>query len=267
MSTPRPTLAIVPVSLRSQAQLDVLVGCLMSLWSTAPEIEVICVDDGSPEPGLVAQLEAATTELGYELHRRTSRGGTAAAANVGLHRALETGRDALVLAPEVGFLDAGWHALLKDRSDTQRRPAAVVGARILYTNGLIQHAGMFFSLLGRDFRYRFRLGPGDLPEALVPCRCLVSGALQLIRFETLEAVGVYDEEFPHGWEDVDYCLRTFAAGLECIYEPNVRGLHHGHEGGADDDQRMRDGSEQSALHLRAKYSATDLSAYVPDLKG
>ena len=224
MTVPRPTLAIVPVCLRAPAELELLVDCLMSLWTTAPDAEVLCVDDGSPDPALADQLAVVLGELGYALERRETSDGTAAAANVGLRRALETGRDALVVAPDVGFLEAGWLDHLRDRTDTQGRPAAVVGAQLLYPNGLLSQAGMFFSLHGREFRYRFRMGPSDLPEALVPCRCPVSGALQLIRHETLAAVGLYDEGFWLGWEDVDYCLRAFDAGLECIYEPAARAV-------------------------------------------
>jgi O-antigen biosynthesis protein len=265
MSEPRATLAIVPVMLRTAAQLELLVDCLMSLWATAPGIELLCIDDGSPEQGLVDQLEAVTGELGWMLERRQTAGGTAAAANVGLRLALAAGRDALVIAPEVGFVEAGWLERMRARTDTQGRPAAVVGARLLYPNGLLHHAGMFFSLLGREFRYRHRMGPGDLPEALVPCRCPVSGALQLIRLETLDAVGVYDEGFARGWEDVDYCVRTFAAGLECIYEPGARAVHHGVV--ATDDPAVKRTQEESTLHLLTKYLQDDFSAFVPDLKG
>jgi GT2 family glycosyltransferase len=267
MSASRSTLAIVPVVLRSPAQLELLVNCLMSLWSTAPEVEVLIVDDGSREEALVDQLVAVTGELGYEVLRKTASDGTAVAANLGLRRALETGRDALVLAPEVGFMEAGWLEAMRTRTDTQGRPAAVVGGRLLRPNGLLDSAGMFFSLLGREFRYRFRQGPGDLPEALVPCRCPVSGALQLIRHETLATVGLYDEGFWHGWEDVDYCLRVFDAGLECIYEPAARALHHGVSAEEEADARVTVARDQSARHLWEKYMTSDLSAYVPDLKG
>ena len=50
----------------------------------------------------------------------------------------------------------------------------------------------------------------------------MTAALQFIRWETLEQVGLYDEGYRLCFEDVDYCLRVFEAGLECIYEPTVR---------------------------------------------
>jgi GT2 family glycosyltransferase len=267
MSAARPTLAVVPVALRSPAQLELLVSCLMSMWQTAPGIEALIVDDGTRDPALADNLAYAAGELGYELHRKPFNDGTAVAANVGLAAALERGRDALVVAPDVGFIEAGWLEAMRARTDTQGRPAAVVGARILRADGLIHHAGMFFSLLGREFRYRFRQGPGDLPEALAPCLCPVSGALQLIRHETLATVGLYDEGFWHGWEDVDYCLRTFDAGLECIYEPAARALWTPPAEDEPEDARVTVWNQQAGRYLIRKYQTADLSAYVPDLKG
>jgi GT2 family glycosyltransferase len=267
MSAMRPTLAVIPVALRSSGQLELLVDCLISMWRTAPRLEALIVDDGTRDAGLAAHLAQAASELGYELHRRPYNDGTATAANVGLAAALERGRDALVVAPDIGFLEPGWLEAMRTRTDTQGRPAAVVGARILRPDGLIHHAGMFFSLLGREFRYRFRQGPGDLPEALVPCRCPVSGALQLIRHETLATVGLYDEGFWHGWEDVDYCLRAFDAGLECIYEPGARALWTPPADGEPQDARVTVFNGQAGRYLARKYNTADLSAYVPDLKG
>ena len=59
-------------------------------------------------------------------------------------------------------------SVMRARTDTQGRPAAVVGARLLYPNGLLQHAGVYFSRLNRGFAHRFNHGPGDLPEAQLP---------------------------------------------------------------------------------------------------
>ena len=90
----------------------------------------------------------------------------------------------------------------------------------------IQHAGVIFSLLDRDWLHRYRFGPANLPEALKTTRCIVTAALQFIRWETLDQIGLYDEGYRLCFEDVDYCLRVFKAGLECIYEPSVVAMHH-----------------------------------------
>lgn len=259
----RPTLAIVPVFLRRREELDVLLKCMVSLQASAPDVTVLLVDDHSPDDELARMTEAAADELGQAWVRKDENSGFGATVNVGLELARAKGMDAVLVNADVEFPQAGWLDRMRARTDTHGRPAAVVGARLLYPNGLLQHAGVYFSLLHRSFGHRFHHGPADLPEALEPCRCPVTGALQLIRLEALEAVGLYDEGFGMGFEDVDYCLRAFEAGLECIYEPSVVAIHHesffrSHRDTAVDDLHVR-----SLQRLLERHRTTDLSAWIP----
>jgi GT2 family glycosyltransferase len=265
VSTPRPSLCIVPVFLRSEEELDVLLRCLVSLAATAPDAEVMVVDDFSPERGLVANLKVACEELGFELVQRTRNAGFSTTVNVGLRRALSAGYDAVLVNADIEFIDAGWLDRMRERTDTEGRPAAVVGARLLYPNGLIQHAGVFLSLLNRDWMHRFQYGPNDLPEALVPCRCPVTAALQFIRHETLVEVGLYDEGYRMAFEDVDYCLRVFEAGLECIYEPSVRAWHREKFFRGKTTPVIQRWTKQSTLRMKALWGAKDLSRWVPEV--
>jgi GT2 family glycosyltransferase len=256
-------LAVVPVYLRTPEDLDVLLRCLVSLAQTAPEAQVLVVDDCSPAAELVDLLELAAGEIGFELQRKPVNGGFATTVNVGLRRALAEGRDAVLVNADVEFQAPDWLAPMVARTGTDGTPAAVVGARLLYPNGLLQHAGIYFSLLHRGFAHRFNLGPGDLPEALVPCCCPVTGALQLIRHTTLAEVGLYDEAFHMGWEDVDYCLRVFAAGGECVYEPAACATHAESLFRSRTAKGQEDWERRSLEVLLAKHGGADLSAFVP----
>jgi GT2 family glycosyltransferase len=218
-AVPHRPLCVVPAHLAGDADADALLRCLVSLWSTQVDVDVLVVDDGSPARELLTPLAAAVEELGFELLRDHGRTGPAAVLNLGLRRACEEGRDAVLLAPDVELNSPGWLDALLARTDGEGRPAAVVGARLLYPTGDIQHAGRIFSQLTRKWAHRFQHGPGNLPAALRPCRCPVGSGLMLIRHETLVRVGLLDEAYGLGAHDLDYCLRVFASGLECIYEP------------------------------------------------
>jgi O-antigen biosynthesis protein len=259
------SLAIVPTYLRTDEDLEVLLRCLVSLSVTAPELELLVVDDGSPAPELVDQVALVLSELGGELHRKPVNSGFSATVNVGLRRALEWGQDALLVNADLEFTTPGWWEAMRDRTDSEGRPAAVVGAFLTYPNGLIQHAGVTFSLLERKFVHRFRFGPAALPEAHQPTACPVTGALQLIRHTTLAQLGLYDEDFRMGLEDVDYCLRVFDAGLECIYEPAARAVHAESVFRGRTNKKMIAWQEVSTRHLWAKYAYADLSRWVPAL--
>ena len=259
-------LCVVPVYLRTPSDLDVLARCLVSLWATARDrADVLIVDDGSPEPALVEQLAAVAGELGQELHVKAENEGFSRTVNVGLRRALEEGRDAVLVNADIEFTDPHWLEYMLGRTDTEGRPAAVVGARLLYPNGCLQHAGVFFSLRARSWWHRYQYGPADLPEALEPTVCPVTAALQLIRDETLATVGLYDEEFRMAYEDVDYGLRVFAAGLQCVYEPAAVAIHAEQVFRGRVNPKLERWHAEGAARLVSKWRHADFSAFVPEV--
>jgi GT2 family glycosyltransferase len=257
---------VIPTYLRLEEHLDLVARCLVSLKQTAPGAEILVLDDGSPVPEYVAALEAACAELGVWFDARPTNEGFSRTVNVGLRIAHENGCDAVLVNADVEFMDEGWLERMLARTDSQDRPAAVVGARLLYPNGLLQHAGIGLSMLNRDFFHRFNYGPSDLPEALVATRCPVTAALQLIRWETLDSVGFYDEEYRLCFEDVDYCLQVFEAGLECIYEPSVRAWHHESVfRGATKDPKLERWTIESTNRMWNKWGTADLTQFVPEV--
>jgi GT2 family glycosyltransferase len=260
-----PSLAVVPTYLRTQDDLEVLLRCLVSLSVTAPELELLVVDDASPESPLVDQLALLMPEFGGDLIRKPENTGFSATVNVGLRRGLERGQDVVLVNADIEFTTPGWWEAMHARTDTQGRPAAVVGALLTYPNGRIQHAGAFFSVLERKFHHRYRHAPAGLPEASAPTLCPVTAALQLVRYETLAAVGVYDEDFRMGLEDVDYCLRVFGAGLECVYEPAARAVHAESVFRGRPTPRIQTWQDDSVRRLRVKHAETDMTPWIPAL--
>jgi GT2 family glycosyltransferase len=250
--------------LRTAQDADMLLRCLVSLWSTQTGADVLVVDDGSPAAELLEPLAAAVGELGFELAVTREHRGVAAACNVGLARARAEARDAVLVHTDVEFVSPAWLAALLRRTDAAGRPAAVVGARLLFPDGDIQDAGRGFSVLTRTWWPRFRHGPGDLPAALEPVSCPVGGALMLIRAATLDAVGVLDEELRLGGSDIDYCLRVFAAGLECVYEPAAVAVHHADDERHRSNEMLQRWARGSAAHLEQKWAQVDLSPFVAE---
>jgi GT2 family glycosyltransferase len=258
-------LAIVPVYLRDHLDAELLARCLVSLYSTAPEAEVLVVDDGSPAEHLVDQLAPVADELGQRLHLKEDNSGFSKTVNVGLRTALEEGHDALLVNQDIQFVEPGWLESMLACRDDAGRPAAVVGGRLLYPTGLIQHAGIYYSRFYGWFDHRFRYGPADLAEANVRFACPVTGALQLIRHDVLEQVGIYDETFLMGYEDVDYCLRTFDSGLSCVYEPAAWAYHHESAIRGRLDEKSRSWWEASNERHLSKNGDRDHSPYYTSL--
>jgi GT2 family glycosyltransferase len=253
-----PALVVIPAALRTHEALDLALRCLVSVRATAPHVQALVVDDGAPERALARLLEAAAAELGIAHVAREAEGGRAAAVNVGLEVARAYGMDAVLLDPMVELVEPGWLERLRSRTDTAGRPAAVVGGRLVDGQGLLAHAGFGFSLFSRSWYGRYQHGPGELPAALAPAACPVGARLQFIRHECLHVVRGYDEELGDHLADVEYCLRVFAAGLECVYEPGARARWNGPaETGRPDRARVL-----AEARLRSEHAAVDFSPWV-----
>lgn len=257
---------VVPTYVRSPGDLQLTLDMMQSLRVTEPDAKVLLIDDASPAPALVDEIEAASSRLEMELIRKEENEGFARTVNVGLRRALDEGRDAVLVNADMEFFEAGWLERMQrqQRSDEQG-PAEVVGGLLLYPSGLIQHAGIFFSLLHRSFGHIYQYAPQDLPEAGYARRCPVTGALQFIRHATLEKVGLYDEEFRMGFEDVDYCIRVFLAGGECVYQPRVRAYHYESMFRGQPSPKLAEWQANSWWYFMQKYKATNFAEWVPSL--
>ena len=209
-------LAVVPACLGDRHDAELLGRCLVSLWRTAPGVPAIVVD-ASPA-GRGDELDTVCAELGYERLRLPRPTTFATAANAGLAIAEGAGADAVVVHHDVELLGPGWLDALTGA------PGVIAGARLLFPDGTLQHCGYLYSQLHGSFEPRMLFGPADLPAGLEPAVCPVGAALTLIRHDALVALGGFDER--RGGEDVDLCLRAFAAGGECVYEPRAVALHH-----------------------------------------
>jgi GT2 family glycosyltransferase len=260
---PKP-LVVIPTYLTNEEGRQATEDAITSVRKTAGDgVGILLVDDGSPEPDLMTEIE--NMQLEFEVHRKSKNSGFSKTVNVGLRRALQEGRDAVLMNADVEIITPGWVRQFRSTQDQSSQPAAVVGALLLYPSGLIQHGGVYFSLLTRTFDHLYKYGPMNLPEALKKSICPVTGALQYIRHRTLETIGLYDESFYMGWEDVDYCLRVFAHGEQCVYNPNVRAYHFEYMFRGKPSPKIADWQAKSWMYLCEKWKDQSFSDLVPTI--
>lgn len=258
-------LGIIPSYVRSTADVEVFADAMKAVRRTEPDLDVLVVDDGSPQKELVTAVESLGSAYGFELVAKDSNEGFSATVNVGLRRCLEEERDAVLINADLEPMHSGWlEHFQTTRCIHSDRPASVVGALLVYPQGgLVQHAGIYFSNLTRTFDHLWKYAPMSLPAAQKPKMCPVTGAFQFIRHEALTAVGIYDPEFFMGWEDVDYCLRVFKSGRECVYNPRVRGWHHESMFRGRPSPKIADWQLRSYLYLAEKYRGQSFAGMVP----
>lgn len=193
--------------------------CLrLLLAGLAGDSEVIVVDDASTDetPELLAGFGAAIRTLRLE-----QNAGYAAACNAG---AAITSGERLVFLNNDTEPRPGWLEALLDHAEAHPE-AWVVGAKLLYPSGPVQHAGICF---GQDgYPHNLYTGfPATHPAASRPRRLqAVTGACMLVNRSAFERVGGFDEGFFNAIEDVDLCLRIGEAGGEVHYCPQAEVVH------------------------------------------
>ena len=172
--------------------------------------EIVVVDDGSRDstPALLASY-------GDTLHvlRGDEAQGFAAACNAGVAAA----RNELVilLNNDTIPLDGWLEALVEFAID--HPTAAVVGAKLLFPNDTVQHAGVSFGI-DREPHHIYAGFPKDHPATNTSRRFqVVTAACSLFRRDIWNELGGLDLSYKNGWEDVDYCVRAGLAGYEVWY--------------------------------------------------
>jgi GT2 family glycosyltransferase len=261
-------LVVIPVFLSEDGDEQVLIECFKSIRRTVSDsVEIMAVDDCSPRQDLVdiAADFLFNEDKGYStFDRREQNEGFSRTVNVGLRKALEEGRDAVLMNADIVMKTPGWVKRCQKTTDPEGNQAAVVGALLTYPSGLIQHAGIYFSMLTRVFDHCFKFGPANLKEALEKRPIPVTGAFQYIRHETLENVGLYDEDFRMAHEDVDFCIRVMEAGLYCVYNPNIRAVHHEQMFRGRASKKVAEWTAQSWLQFCRKYKTKSFGHLVPN---
>jgi O-antigen biosynthesis protein len=128
--------------------------------------------------------------------------------------------DVLVfLNDDVEPLEAGW--LEEMLGHARRWEVGVVGARLLYPSGAIQHAGIAVGIMDGAGHLHRHCFAAEYWTWLPFTRNVsaVTGTCLAIRKSVFEELGGFDEGFPVNYNDVDLCLRAREAGYEVLVEP------------------------------------------------
>lgn len=111
----------------------------------------------------------------------------------------------------------------------------IVGCRLIYPDGRLQHTGVYFA---QD------------PGGLVACNRTidaesgyvdaVTGAFLAVRAPLFLSLGGFNEEYRNGYEDVDFCLRARQQGHSIWYENTITTIHHESASGPERWAYVRD---------------------------
>jgi GT2 family glycosyltransferase/glycosyltransferase involved in cell wall biosynthesis len=195
---------------------DDLVTAVESIRRTTPKdkVHIVIADDGSaPE-----HVERLRQIPGVRLVLGEANAGFAANSNRGI-AAADPQYDVVLLNSDVVAMP-DWLACLQYAAYTDD-DVGVVGAKLLYPDGRIQHAGVHRNLGAPQwFDHRYRFKPAHYGPANVTAPALaVTGACMYVKREVIDSIGSLDERYPMAYEDVDWCLRAWQAGYRVLYYP------------------------------------------------
>ena len=113
----------------------------------------------------------------------------------------------------------------------QQPDIGVVGAKLLYPNKTIQHAGVVLGLGSVQVAGHVLLGQPPETRHCFGMSCnirnysAVTAACMMVGRETFERVGGFDERLAAAYNDVDICLRVRKLGLRIVWTPFAQ-LYH-----------------------------------------
>lgn len=211
---------IVIVNWNGKALLD---KCLRSLFQNIPNgtIKVVVVDNASTDSS-VDMVQKRYPQV--ELIENTINEGFSKASNRGIRYALQKGaKYVMLLNNDIEITENKWLAKFTGIIESDPK-IGVVGCKLLFPDGTIQHAGGLVQLSGpynrgenqKDLGQYDRIEPVDY----------VTGAALIIKSEVIQKIGLLDEGFsPLYYEDTDWCVRAKLYGYNVVYTPKPKLIH------------------------------------------
>ncbi len=249
---------------------ELLRACVESIFSFTEGVDygIAIVDNGSQLSDTLSYLDRLRSDPRVRIIHDDAPFNFSALNN---HAAAGSDADVLVLLNnDIEITESGW--LRELAAHACRREVGAVGAKLVYPDGSLQHAGVVLGVGGiaaHAMTRQPRMHAGQFGRALAAQRfSAVTAACLAVRREVFEHVGGLDEELAVAFNDVDLCLRIDEAGFRNLWLPWVWMYHHesASRGYEDNPEKMaRFQGEIEAMKLRWGDTLTADPAYSPNL--
>ena len=209
---------------------DVLERCLESIFekSSYPNFEIVIIDNGTDDPETLAMFERWQQQEPerFFIYRLDIPFNYSRLNNYGVSFA--KGDYLLFLNNDTEIITPDWIEAMVEQ--TQRQSVGVVGAKLLYPDDTIQHAGVVVGL-GGVAGHSHKHFPADHLGYVrqlwsVNNYSAVTAACVMCRREVFEEVAGFDETLKVAFNDVDFCLKVQSKGYHNICLPHVLLYHY-----------------------------------------
>ena len=210
---------------------EMLAACIDSLFGSArlpSRVKVIIADNRSVEADTRLFLREGRAQGRFSVMTVDEPFNWARINNLAVEATSEP--NLLFLNNDTEILSRGWDDRIS--AYLAQDDVGVVGARLLYPDRTLQHAGVVLGMGSGTPRHE---GLGALESDGGPnARWLrtrsvaaVTGAFFAVRRQTHQKLSGFDQlHFAIGYNDIDYCIRARRLGLKVLYAAEIEAIHH-----------------------------------------
>ena len=233
--------------------------CVESIYArtTYPDFEILLIENNSKEEQTFRSYERMQKEHPDTLKVLTWQGkgfNYSALNNFGARYA--TGEYLLLLNNDTEVITPGW--LEEMVMYAQQKRVGCVGAKLLYPDDTIQHAGVGFGIggvAGHLHKYFPATSDGSLGRLnYVQDVYGDTAACLLIRKEIYDEVHGLDESYAVAFNDVDFCVRVREAGYTNVFTPFAQLYHYESKSrGMEDNPEKQKRFQGEVLRFQARW--------------
>jgi O-antigen biosynthesis protein len=235
----------VVIPTRDQAHLLRLCVSSIEALTDYPNYEIIIIDNGSQEAATLRYLAACP----HRVIRCDEPFNHSRLNNIAANHS--DGTFLLLLNDDTEVLTPEWMSAMVEQA--QRPEVGAVGAKLLYPDGRIQHAGIILGVGGiAGHAGRFRpSAPGvnyfSFTDVVRDYTAVTGACLMIRRDLYLEIGGLNEDLLPTSYNDVDLCLRLRERGYLNVYSPYAVLIHN------ESVSRGRQDDEQAISYLTSRW--------------
>ncbi|TCJ20693.1 glycosyltransferase [Rubrobacter taiwanensis] len=259
---PRPATFRVRYEIRQTPKISIVIPtrdnaallrrCVESIerLTTYPNYEIAIVDNDSRDPQTLGYL-ASTPHKVLEFREKFnySRINNFAVSHT-------DGEHILFLNDDTEVISPGWLEAMLEHA--QRPEIGAAGAKLIYPDGRIQHAGVLLGAgsvwmpgIATHSHQYYPVTSSGYGGALEQVRnySAVTAACMMLRRAVFEEVGGFEESLRTSFNDVDLCLKIRERGYRIVYTPYAELYHY------ESASRGYVNSSEGALYIRERWGA------------
>jgi GT2 family glycosyltransferase len=220
-------------------------------------LQIVIIDNGSCEEATYQYYAKLACDSRFKFISDGRQFNWGRMNNLGARSA--DGEVLVLLNNDVQITEEGWLEELVRQ--VQRPDVGIVGARLLYPNGTIQHGGIVTTARGTGLHV-MRRAPASYPGYLNQLRTVrevsaVTGACLAIRKSVfIEVGGIEEDKLRVTCSDVDLCFRVRSSGYRVIWTPYSTLIHRELSSrGPDDNQEAAERARKEEAYLAKRWAA------------